>query len=89
MAITKTTTTELVQVRPAQDSSAASSTNAAYPFVEVNYKHTIDDTEDSELPVYNFTSEILEKFVEDGGAATNVAEKDVLVRTVCQAIWSQ
>ena len=88
MAITKTTTVELVQVRPAQDSSAASSTNAAHPFVEVNYKHTIDDAEDSDLPVYNYTSEVLEKFVSDGGAATSLSGKDALIVTVCQAIWS-
>ena len=88
MAITKTTTVELVQVRPAKDSSAASSTNAAHPFVEVNYKHTIDDTEDSDLPTYTFTSEVLEKFESDGGEATSLSGKDALVVTVCQALWS-
>lgn len=88
MAITKTTIVESLHVRPAQDSSAAANTNAAHPFVEVSYKHTIDDTEDSDLPVYTYTSEVLEKFVSDGGAATDVSEKDALVITICQAIWS-
>ena len=28
------------------------------------------------------------EFIEDGGAATDVSGEDVLVQTVCGAIWS-
>ena len=88
MAITKTTTVAWLEVKPAMDSSADTTANDAHPTVRVEYKDTIDDSSDSDLPIFHFRFENLTKFVEDGGAATDVSGKDALVRTVCQAIWS-
>ena len=34
------------------------------------------------------TAKILTKFVEDGGAATDITGEDALVQSVCGAIWS-
>jgi len=88
MAITKVTEVAWLEVKPAIDSSAASTANDAHPSVRIEYKDTIDDDSDSDLPVFNFRFETLFKYVEDGGSATDVSGKDALVRTVCQAIWS-
>lgn len=88
MAITKTTTVAFLEVRPAIDSSADSTANDAHPTVRVEYKDTLDDSGDSDLPIFHFRFELLTKFVEDGGAVTDVSGKDTLVRNVCQAIWS-
>ena len=88
MALTKTTTVGTIEVSPATDTSAASTSNAKYPTIRINFVDTIDDSEDATLPVYNMHSKILTKLVKDGGAATNVSGEDALVRTVCGAIWS-
>jgi hypothetical protein len=88
MAITKTTTVGNIEVRPATDTSAASTSNEKYPTIRINFVDTIDDSEDATLPVYNTHDKVLTKLVEDGGAATDYSSEDALVQTVCGAIWS-
>jgi len=88
MAITKTTTLEFIEVKPATDTSAADTANAKYPAVMLSILDTIDDVEDETLPINNYRTKILTKFVEDGGDATDVSGEDALVQTVCGAIWS-
>ena len=88
MAITKTTTVQRIEIYPLMDSSAADTANAKHPSVMVVYNDTIDDAEDADLPVTATRVKHLYKFVEDGGAATDVSGEDALVQTVCTAIWS-
>ena len=88
MAITKTTTVQRLEIYPLMDSSAADTANAKHPSVMVVYNDTIDDAEDADLPVTATRVKHLNKFVEDGGAATDVSGEDALVQTVCTAIWS-
>ena len=88
MAITKTTTIGTIEVSPATDTSAASTSNAKYPTILINFTDIIDDPEDSTLPVYHMHSKTLTKLVEDGGAATDYSSQDALVQSVCGAIWS-
>jgi|TARA_R110000764_G_scaffold237641_1_gene333954 hypothetical protein len=88
MALTKTTTVGTIEVSPATDTSAASTSNAKYPTIRINFVDTIDDSEDAALPVYNMHSKILNKFVEDGGSATDVSGEDALVQTICTAVWA-
>ena len=88
MAITKTTILNHVEVYPALDSSAADSSNAKHARVRADYLDTLDDSEDSDLPVSVGRTVHITKFVEDGGAATDYSSHDVLVRTICAAIWS-
>jgi len=88
MAITKTTILEFIEVKPAADTSAADTSNEKYPAVMLSILDTIDDAEDDTLPVNNYRTKILTKFVEDGGAATDITGEDALVQSVCGAIWS-
>ena len=88
MAITKTTKVERIEVYPPADSSAADSANAKHETVMVVYNDTLDDSSDADLPVTATRVKHLYKFVEDGGAATDVSGEDALVQTVCGAIWS-
>ena len=88
MAITKTTKVERIEVYPPADSSAADSANAKHESVMVVYNDTLDDSSDADLPVTATRVKHLYKFVEDGGAATDVSGEDALVQTVCGAIWS-
>ena len=88
MAITKTTTVQRCEVYPLQDSSAEDTANAKHPTVMVVYNDTLDDSEDADLPVTATRVKHIYKFVEDGGAATDVTGEDALVQTICTAIWS-
>ena len=88
MAITKTTKVERIEVYPPADSSAADSANAKHETVMVVYNDTLDDSSDADLPVTATRVKHLQKFVEDGGAATSYSSEDALVQTVCGAIWS-
>ena len=88
MAITKTTTVQRCEVHPLMDSSAADTANAKFPSVMVVYNHSMDDPEDADLPIIATRVKHLNKFVEDGGSATDVSGEDALVQTVCGAIWS-
>jgi hypothetical protein len=88
MAITKTTTVQRCEVYPLQDSSAEDTANAKHPRVMVVYNDVIDDADDADLPVTATRVKHIYKFVEDGGAATDVTGEDALVQTICTAIWS-
>lgn len=88
MAISKTTTVDRVEVYPAEDSSADTTTRAAHPRAVVFYIDTLDDPDDSELPVTAYREKVLYKFVEDGGSATDTSGEDSLVQTICTAIWA-
>lgn len=88
MAITKTTTVQRCEVYSLLDSSADDTANAKHPSVMVVYNDIIDDAEDADLPVTATRVKHINKFVEDGGAATDVSGEDTLVQTICTAIWS-
>jgi hypothetical protein len=88
MAITKTTTVQRCEVYPLMDSSAATTTNAKFPSIMVVYNDSMDDPEDAELPIVATRVKQLNKFVEDGGDATDVSGEDALVQTICTAIWA-
>lgn len=89
MAITKTTSLERVEVRPAEDSSAADTTNAGNPTVEAIYVDTIDDTSDADLPVDYTRTKCLERYSdEENSTATDVTGEDQLVQDICGAVWT-
>jgi hypothetical protein len=99
MAITKTTKVQRAEVYPAQNSSAETTTNEAWPTVMVVYEDSLDDPEDSELPVTATRTKHLTKFTltpgtdDDGNptvssAATVVTGEDQLVQDICGAVWS-
>lgn len=87
MAITKTRTVQRVEVYPAIDSSADTTTNAAHESVMVVYQNTFDDSEDATLPVATNSTVHLSKFDSEGNATSTSAE-DTLVQTICSAIWA-
>ena len=88
MAITKTRALNSIEVIPAEDSSAADSSNAKHPTAVVVYVHTFDDSTDDDLPIESNEIRTLQKYVEDGGAATTYTNEDQLVQDICGAIWS-
>ena len=88
MALTKTTTIGTIEISPATDTSAADTSNAKFPSVMVVYNDAMDDAEDADLPITATRVKHLNKFVEDGGAATSVSGEDALVQTICGAIWA-
>ena len=88
MAITKTTKVQRVEVYPLADSSAADTTNAKHPTLMVVYEDTLDDSGDADLPVVATRVKYLNKFVEDGGAATNYSSENELVKSICDKIWA-
>lgn len=79
MALTKTKTIVRCEVYPVPDRTA--------PQVMVMYNHTFEDSEDSELPLVAPTTKILEATDADGNA-TDVSQEDLLVQTVCSAVWT-
>ena len=90
MAISNTKTVQRVEVYPLTDSSADATANAKHPTVMVVYNNTLGGTGvDAALDGSVSTQVVhLSKFVEDGGAATDVSGEDALVQTICGAIWS-
>ena len=88
MAITNVRTLERIEVYPIADSSAADTSNAKHESVVIVYNYTFDDSEDASLPITTTKVVYLNKFVEDGGSATDLSSEDALVQTVCGAIWS-
>ena len=90
MAISNTKTVQRVEVYPLADSSADATANAKHPTVMVVYNNTLGGTGvDAALDGSVSTQVVhLSKFVEDGGAATDVSGEDALVQTICGAIWS-
>jgi hypothetical protein len=87
MAITKNTKVERIDITPAVDSSADSTTNDAYPTVYVVYLDTIDDSSDDDLPIVHTRGKTFYKFNSDGDETTYSSE-DSLIQTVLGAIWS-
>jgi len=88
MAITKVTNVQRLEVYPPADSSADDTANAKHETVMVVYEDTLDDSTDDDLPVVATRVKHLNKFVEDGGDATDYSGEDALVVSVCDAIWS-
>jgi len=89
MAITKTTSVQRVEVYPATDSSAADTLNSGNPTVMVVYEDSMDDPNDSDLPVIATRVKHLERYSdEDNATATVVTGEDQLVQDICGAIWS-
>lgn len=88
MAITKTTTVQRCEIYPLMDSSAADTANAKFPVLMVVYNDSMDDADDPDLPIVATRVKHLNKFVADGGAATNISGEDALVQSICGAIWS-
>jgi hypothetical protein len=86
MAITKTTELSQVVVTPAIDSSAEDTANDKHPVMVVSYFDTY--TEDGVVGDSRHREVTLKKFVEDGGAATDVSGEDAFVQTIATAIWS-
>lgn len=88
MAITKTLAVQRIEVYPPADSSAADTANAKHETVMVVYELRMDDTTDADLPVVATSVKHLNKYVEDGGSATDYSGELQLVQDVCGAIWS-
>lgn len=89
MAITKTVAIDYIEVRPAKQPQAEFSTlNSGNPTIHVHETISVDDTEDSDLPMIQMRMKTIYKFVEDGGSATDVSSEDALVTSIAGAIWS-
>ena len=88
MAITKTTALKSATVYPAVDPSADSTTIQGNPVIYVIETVTVDDTEDDQLPLTGQKDRDIHRYVEDGGAATDVSSEDPLVQSIAAAIWS-
>jgi len=88
MAITKTTKVERVEVYAPQDLTADDTANAKHEMVMAVYLDTIDDSEDADLPILHTRIKTFQKFKEDGGALTDYAGEDTLVKAVCAAVWA-
>ena len=86
MAITKATVLSEVVVTPAIDSSAEDTANDKHPVIRASYFDTY--TEDDVVGDARHREVTLKKFVEDGGAATDVSGEDAFVQTIATAIWS-
>jgi hypothetical protein len=86
MAITKTTALSQIVVHSAVDSSAEDTANDKHPVMVVSYFDTY--TEDGVVGNARHREVTLKKFVEDGGAATDVSGEDTFVQTIATAIWS-
>ena len=86
MAITKATVLSEVLVTPTIFPDAEDTANDKHPSIRVSYFDTY--TEDGVEGVAAHRKVILKKFVEDGGAATDVSGEDALVQTIATAIWS-
>ena len=88
MAIKLTRTIQRVETYPLTDSSAEDTANAKHPSVMIVYNDTFDDSSDDDLPVTATKVKHLNKFVQDGGDATDYSGEDELVKTICGAIWA-
>lgn len=95
MAITNTRAVQRIETYPAQDSSAADTTNEGSATLMVVYEHTFDDTSDDALPVTSTVVKHLQRFVvtvdDDGNessTATDVTAEDQMVQDICGAIWA-
>jgi len=88
MAITLTRTVQRVETYPAQDSTAADDSNSKYPTLMVVYNDVFDDKNDAQLPVTATKVLHFSKYVEEGGAETDMSKEDALVKTIATAVWA-
>lgn len=93
MAITKTTSVQRVEVYPPVGSDAT--LNEGNPTMMVVYEDSMDDPDDSDLPVSATRVKSLQRFTitiaddgTDSSAATDVTGEDQLVQDICAAIWT-
>lgn len=86
MAITKTSELSEIMARPAADSTADDTSNAKHPTINVWYFDTFTESGVASNPVTRLVE--INKFVEDGGATTDVSGEDALVQSIATAIWS-
>ena len=71
-----------------KDSTAADTTNDGNPVIRVVTEISVDDSADDQLPIVNVLEHYIVRYVEDGGAATDVSSEDSLVQSIAGAIWS-
>ena len=81
MAITKTTKLQRCEVYPAEDSTAESSSNVAWPSITAIYMDTID----ADLPVTLTRARSLFKWSDN--TDTIISGEDPLVQDLCSAAW--
>ena len=87
MAITKTEVLQRCETYPAQDPSAASTTNEANPSVMVVITISFDDVDDAELPAVSNHVTHLSRYDADGNP-TDVSGYVQLVQDICAAVWT-
>ena len=86
MAITLTRTVQRIETYPAMEAPEGETT---YPTLMVVYNDSFDDPDDEQLPVTATKVLHFSKYVEDGGAATDMSGEDALVQTIATAIWAE
>ena len=87
MAITKTEVLQRCETYPAQDSTAASSTNEGNPTLMVVMEITFDDTGDAELPAISNHVTRLSRY-DASGDPTVISGQNALVQAICGAVWA-
>lgn len=88
MAMTKTRTLKYLEVHPAELNDVPG-TNAGNPFVHVYYNVTVDDPNDTELPVRSTLSYRIDRYADEAdGLATDLSAEDQLVQDACRALWT-
>lgn len=87
MAITKTEVLQRCETYPAQDSTAASTTNEGNPTLMVVTTITFDDTGDAELPAVSNHVKHLTRFDADGVATATTGQLQI-VQDICAAVWA-
>tara|TARA_R110000823_G_scaffold13298_1_gene44087 strand:- start:153 stop:416 length:264 start_codon:yes stop_codon:yes gene_type:complete len=87
MAITKTTTLGLIEVRPLRNQFEFS--------VVLNYTDSIDDPDDADLPVTNTRQILLSQKIntkqEDGSyveSDTDISSYEAIVQSICNLVWA-
>lgn len=89
IVVTKQVTSIIVQytgaVNPAE---SAAEGELQKPVIVVNYEVTVDDPDDSMLPVKNMSSKVIQAQDAEGNA-TDVSGEDEKVQTIAAAVWSE
>ena len=86
MAITKTSELSEIMVRPAGDSTADDTSNAKHPTINVWYFDTFTESGVASNPITRLVE--INKYVEDGGSASDVSDEHAIVQSIAAAIWS-
>jgi len=87
MAITKTEVLQRCETYPAQDSTAASSTNEGNPTLMVVMEITFDHAGDAELPAVSNHVTHLSRY-DASGDPTVISGQTALVQAICGAVWA-